>query len=70
MSRTNIVLDDALVEEGLRLTGLPSKRALVQEALTAYVAWQRRRRISELRGKVEFDAEYDHRRLRNSRQSS
>ena len=35
--RTNIVLDDDLVREAMRLTGIRTKRALVEEALRALV---------------------------------
>jgi len=61
MARTNIVLDDDLVTEGLELSGARSKRDLVQRALAVYVAQLRRRRIRELRGQVEFYPDYDHR---------
>ena len=35
--RTNIVLNEALVEEALRLSGARSKRAVIEEALRVYV---------------------------------
>ena len=35
--RTNIVLDDELVREAMRLSQARTKRALVQEALTTFV---------------------------------
>jgi Arc/MetJ family transcription regulator len=36
--RTNIVLDEALVAEAIRLTGATSKRAVVEQALRALIA--------------------------------
>ena len=36
--RTNIVLNDSLVEEAMRYSGARSRRELVEEALTTYVA--------------------------------
>ena len=64
MARTNIVLDDSLVEQGLLLSGLGTKKELVHTALEAYVQWLRQGRIRELRGKVEFYDGYDHAHLR------
>jgi Arc/MetJ family transcription regulator len=65
--RTNIVLDDELVEEAARLTGIETKRDLVHEALRALIAARRRRSLLELRGKVRFADGYDHRALREGR---
>jgi len=65
--RTNIVLDEELVEEAARLTGIETKRELVHEALRALIAARRRRSLLELRGKVRFVDGYDHRGLREGR---
>ena len=48
--RTNIEIDDKLMTEALRLTKLPSKRAVVEEALRTLVRIKRQRRILEFRG--------------------
>ena len=42
--RTNIDIDDALLAEAVRLTGLPTKKAVVKEAL---------RRLVRQKGQVE-----------------
>ena len=65
--RTNIVLDEELVEEAARLTGIETKRELVHEALRALIAAKRRRSLLELRGKVRFADGFDHRELREGR---
>ena len=41
--RTNIELDDELVAEAMAATGLPSKRATVEEALRVLVLQHRRK---------------------------
>jgi len=41
--RTNIELDDELVAEAMAATGLPTKRATVEEALRVLVLQQRRK---------------------------
>ncbi|MEN8254007.1 MAG: type II toxin-antitoxin system VapB family antitoxin [Verrucomicrobiota bacterium] len=55
MSRTNIVLDSQLVEEGMKLTGLKTKRNLVDYALRELLRHEKQAKLLELRGKVEWD---------------
>lgn len=57
MGRTNIVLDDRLVVEGLRLTKLHSKKDLVNEALVQLVKRLRRKKLIDLRGKVKWEGD-------------
>lgn len=62
--RTNVVLDDALVEEAQRLSGIRTKRDLIDRALREFVAARRRRSLLELDGQIEFAPGYDHKALR------
>jgi len=62
--RTNIVLDDELVREASRLTGIRTKRSLVDEALRLLVRTKKRRSILGLKGKIRFAEGYDHKALR------
>jgi Arc/MetJ family transcription regulator len=62
--RTNIVLDEDLVKEAARLTGIKTKRALVREALRALIDTRRRRSLLELRGRISFAPGYDHKSAR------
>jgi len=65
MGRTNIVLDDRLVREGLRRFNCRSKRELVHLALTELVKGARRRDVLALRGRVKWDGDLaEMRRLR------
>ena len=63
-TRTNIVLDDDLIAEAARLTGIRTRRALVHEALRALIEQKRRRPLLELRGKVKFAPGYDYKAAR------
>ena len=65
--RTNIVLDDDLIEEASRITGIKTKKALVQEALRLLIEVKRRRPLRELRGKIKFAPGYDYKVLRNGK---
>ncbi|CAN5674406.1 hypothetical protein BH20ACT10_BH20ACT10_25390 [soil metagenome] len=73
--RTNIVLDDELVEEAFGYAGVKTKRELVDLALREFVNNHRRRDIRELRdrkrrdmrelrGKILMDPKYGHKKLR------
>jgi Arc/MetJ family transcription regulator len=62
--RTNIVIDDALMAEAMRLSGLKTKKAVVEEALKLFVQIKRQSDILRLRGKVHWEGD-----LEESRQS-
>ena len=57
MGRTNIVLDDRLVREGLRRFKCRSKRELVHLALTELLKRARRQDLLSLRGQVKWDGD-------------
>ena len=48
--RTNIVIDDALMREAMKLAGHKTKRAAVDAALRDHIRLQRQRDFSKLRG--------------------
>lgn len=52
--RTNIELDDALVERAMRSSGARTKRAVVEAALQLLVKTHEQSAIRRLRGKVEW----------------
>jgi Arc/MetJ family transcription regulator len=64
---TNLALDDRLVAEAKRLGHHRSKRAAVNEALAEYVGRRRQRRVLDLIGSVEWDADYDYKSERKRR---
>lgn len=65
MARTNILLDDGLVKEALKLTKLKTKREVVNHALQELVQKARRKRMLELEGKVKWTGDLDE--MRESR---
>ena len=63
--RTNIVLDDALVEEAFKFSQVIStKRELIETALKEYVNNRKRKNLKELKGKIKFRKDYDYKRMR------
>lgn len=58
MARTNIVIDDALVERAMRLTGARTKREVVDIALRRLVEkGSLYRSLRRLKGKAEWDGD-------------
>jgi Arc/MetJ family transcription regulator len=57
--RTNIELDDELIREAKELSGLPTKRAVVEEALRMMVNLKRQAKVKELFGKVQWEGDLD-----------
>jgi Arc/MetJ family transcription regulator len=58
--RTNIVLNDLLVEEAFIYAGVTTKRELVNVALQEFVENHRRKDMRDLRGKIKISDDYDY----------
>ena len=65
--RTNIVLNDELVAQAFRLTGLRTKRELVELALSELVRQRSKRNLFDLAGKVTLQPDFDNKALRRLR---
>jgi Arc/MetJ family transcription regulator len=57
--RTNIVIDDKLMKETLRLTGLRTKREAVELGLRTIVRLRKQEKIRRLRGKLKWQGDLD-----------
>jgi Arc/MetJ family transcription regulator len=57
--RTNIVIDDQLIAEAMRLSGAPTKRQAVEESLRLMVRLKRQERIRQVRGKARWTGDLD-----------
>lgn len=57
MARTNIELDNRLVEAGLKITKCKTKKELVNLALKELVAKKSRKGLLELEGKVVWEGD-------------
>jgi Arc/MetJ family transcription regulator len=57
--RTNIEIDDELIQEALRVSGLKTKRAAVEAGLKALIRLNRQKKILDLAGKVHWDGNLD-----------
>jgi Arc/MetJ family transcription regulator len=62
--RTNIVLDDSLVKQALKLSRVKTKKELVNQALKEFVENRKRLNLMDLVGKIEFAKNYNYKALR------
>jgi Arc/MetJ family transcription regulator len=57
--RTNIVIDDRLMRETLRETGLKTKREAVEEGLRMLLRLKRQSKVRRFRGKFRWKGDLD-----------
>ncbi len=65
--RTNIVLDDKVVEEAFKYSKSKTKKDLIREALVEYVEKKKRKNLIDLHGKIKFSDGYDYKLLRKDK---
>ena len=57
--RTNIVIDDELMANALKLTGLKTKREAVELGLKTLVRLKEQEKIRQYRGKLPWEGDLD-----------
>ena len=65
--RTNIDLDEKLLNEAFKLCGAKTKKELIHHVLREFVENRRRLNLLDLEGKIEFHEGYDHKLLREGK---
>ncbi len=68
--RTNIDINDELLEEAFSVSQMRSKKDLIHEALLEYIKLKKRKDLTELAGTIEFYEGYNHKDLRKTRNDS
>ncbi|MFH2219584.1 MAG: type II toxin-antitoxin system VapB family antitoxin [Pseudomonadota bacterium] len=68
--RTNIDIDEELLEEAFSVSKVRSKKDLIHEALREYVRLKKRKDLTELAGTIEFYEGYNPKELRKTRDGS
>jgi Arc/MetJ family transcription regulator len=61
--RTNIIIDDKLMNEAMTLSKLKTKKAVVETGLRLLVQIKKQEKIKSLRGKIKWDGDLDAMRL-------
>jgi Arc/MetJ family transcription regulator len=57
--RTNIVIDDTLMDEALKLTGAKTKKEAVELGLRTIVQLKRQERIKRYKGRLKWEGDLD-----------
>jgi len=61
--RTNIVIDDDLMNEAMTLSQIKTKKAVVETGLKLLVQIKKQEQLKSLRGKLKWDGDLDAMRL-------
>ena len=64
--RTNIEIDDKLMEEAFKFTNVRTKKELVHLALQEFVKAKKKKDLLDLSGKIQFYEGYDYKALRGN----
>jgi len=59
MGRTNVVLDDKLVEEAKKISGEKTSRGIIDLALREFIAGKKRKGILAWKGKFRWEGDLD-----------
>ncbi|WP_373496422.1 type II toxin-antitoxin system VapB family antitoxin [Aquiflexum sp.] len=61
--RTNIDIDEKLISEAMKISGLKTKKATVEEGLKLIIQLNQQKGIRELRGKLQWEGNLEKMRL-------
>ena len=61
---TNLSIDTELLKEALIISGLPTKKDTVNQALMEFVQRRKQREITSLFGRLPQDADYNYKKRR------
>ena len=64
---TNVQIDPDLIRDALLLGGKRTKSEVIEEALQEYVLRRKQQQLLNLFGTVDYDPEYDYKKLRSRR---
>jgi Arc/MetJ family transcription regulator len=57
--RTNVVIDDDLMDEALNISRLKTKKAAVEEGLKLLVRFKKQEEIRKFRGKLHWEGDLE-----------
>ena len=57
--RTNVVIDDKLMEKALKQSGLKTKKATIEEGLRLLVKFKKQAKLKKYRGKLKWVGDID-----------
>ena len=64
--RTNIVIDDEIMQQAIAISGIKTKRELVDTAIREFISRRLQKNLMELRGEVQFYEGYNYKAMREN----
>lgn len=64
--RTNIIIDDELIEQAMSISSVSTKKDVVALALKEFVERRTRKNLADLHGKIKFADDYDYKAMRET----
>lgn len=64
--RTNIDIDETLLQEAFKFTTVKTKKELIQVALEEFVKHHNKKNLMDLKGKIKFADDYDYKKMRET----
>ena len=64
---TNLAIDEDLLIKALHISGLKTKKETVNQALKEFIQRRKQEEIIDLFGTIQFDDDYDYKKLRNKK---
>jgi len=62
---TNLAIDNELLDEALKISGLKTKKDTVNTALKEFIQKRKQLEILDIFSSVDYDNDYDYKELRN-----
>jgi Arc/MetJ family transcription regulator len=59
MKRTNVILDEKLIDDCMKATGINTQKALIDHALRELLRHERQKKILELKGNILWKGDLD-----------
>ena len=65
--RTNVLIDDVIIQEAMDLSNIKTKKDVIDHALRELVRTYKQKDLRDLRGQIQFYDDYDYKALREGR---
>ena len=65
--RTNIFIDDEIIARAMDVSGIKTKKDVVNRALHEFVLNNSKKNMLDLKGQIKFSDGYDHKALREGK---
>ena len=59
MGRTNVIIDDNLIDTGMKMTGIKTRRALIDHALRELIRHKAQKKILQLKGCIDWSGDLE-----------